>query len=387
MSLTAYITATPLDSGFFKDIYSSLREFKSRFKERFELDHYMGGVVDDTDPTCEGYHKQLTMNGGEYDASNIPTTIPSCPTGGIVFFSIGGELCCYDGDTAKQITDDGGIATGGVVDEVSGLSTSVTINDVCYGGGLYVAVGTSGKIITSPDGVTWTSRTSGTTNLLQGICYDGSKFVACGGSIVLTSSDGITWSPQTFSDSQLTDICYGDSLFIMTRTGLGVYTSPDGVTWTSRDIAGLSRNPRGVCYGDGVYILVTFAQIMSSSDGINWTERVNDSNNYVRCCYNESVFVATGEAGIIVTSPDGVTWTSRTSGTTTDLWGVCGTTSLFVITGDSGLILISADAITWESKSSGVTSHLRGCCYGDDLFIISGASAKILSFTKYITLP
>ena len=86
MALTAYITATPLDSGFFKDIYSSLREFKSRFKERFELDHYMGGVVDDTGPTCEGYHKQITMNGGEYNATNIPTTIPACPANGFITY-------------------------------------------------------------------------------------------------------------------------------------------------------------------------------------------------------------------------------------------------------------------------------------------------------------
>ena len=146
MALTAYITATPLDSGFFKDIYSSIREFKSRFKERFELDHYMGGVVDDTNRQCEGYHKKLTMNGGEYNATNIPTTIPACPTGGIVFFSIGGELCCYDGNTAKQITDGGVIAIDTPVNETSGVTASLT--GVCYGDGLYIAVGDSGTILT-----------------------------------------------------------------------------------------------------------------------------------------------------------------------------------------------------------------------------------------------
>jgi hypothetical protein len=35
---------------------------------------------------------------------------------------------------------------------------------VTYGNGLFVAVGDGGTILTSPDGVTWTAQTSGTSN-------------------------------------------------------------------------------------------------------------------------------------------------------------------------------------------------------------------------------
>ena len=35
----------------------------------------------------------------------------------------------------------------------------------------FVAVGTSGTLLTSSDGTTWTSRTSGTTETLHGIAY------------------------------------------------------------------------------------------------------------------------------------------------------------------------------------------------------------------------
>jgi hypothetical protein len=35
---------------------------------------------------------------------------------------------------------------------------------VAYGNGLFVAVGNDGTILTSPDGVSWTQRTSGTSN-------------------------------------------------------------------------------------------------------------------------------------------------------------------------------------------------------------------------------
>ena len=49
-----------------------------------------------------------------------------------------------------------------------------------YGNGLFVAVGGSGTILTSPDGVTWTARTSGTGNGLRGVAYGNNTFVAVG---------------------------------------------------------------------------------------------------------------------------------------------------------------------------------------------------------------
>jgi hypothetical protein len=43
-----------------------------------------------------------------------------------------------------------------------------------------VAVGSGGTILTSPDGVKWTRRTSGTNNLLYGVTYGNGLFVAVG---------------------------------------------------------------------------------------------------------------------------------------------------------------------------------------------------------------
>jgi hypothetical protein len=50
---------------------------------------------------------------------------------------------------------------------------------VTYGNGLFVAVGEDGAILTSPDGVSWTRRTSG-GNLLYGVTYGNGTFVAVG---------------------------------------------------------------------------------------------------------------------------------------------------------------------------------------------------------------
>ena len=56
-----------------------------------------------------------------------------------------------------------------------------------YGNGRFVAVGEDGTILTSPDGVSWTRRTSGTSNRLEGVAYGNGLFVAVGGGTILTS--------------------------------------------------------------------------------------------------------------------------------------------------------------------------------------------------------
>ena len=67
---------------------------------------------------------------------------------------------------------------------------------------LFNAVGYSGTILSSPDGITWTystwdSQNYGTSKNLSGITYGGSTYVAVGWSgRILTSPDGITWTEQ-----------------------------------------------------------------------------------------------------------------------------------------------------------------------------------------------
>uniref|UniRef100_UPI001FE1A936 choice-of-anchor U domain-containing protein n=1 Tax=Thermus islandicus TaxID=540988 RepID=UPI001FE1A936 len=69
-----------------------------------------------------------------------------------------------------------------------------SLYDVTYGNGLFVAVGSPGAILTSPDGQSWTARKSGTTNQLNGVTYGNGTFVAVGeGGTILTSTDGVTW--------------------------------------------------------------------------------------------------------------------------------------------------------------------------------------------------
>ena len=70
-----------------------------------------------------------------------------------------------------------------------------------------MAVGQSGTILTSTEGETWTSRTSGTSNYLNDIAFGNSTFVAVGASgTILTSTNGTSWTTRT---SGTTNALYG----------------------------------------------------------------------------------------------------------------------------------------------------------------------------------
>jgi hypothetical protein len=117
---------------------------------------------------------------------------------------------------------------------------------------LYVSVGESGTILTSPDGTTWTERTSGTSDYLIGVTYGNGLFVIVGYSgTILTSSDGTTWTERTSGTSQYTvnlyRVTYGNNTFVTVGYSGTILTSTDGTSWTSRT-SGTPNTLVGVTY-------------------------------------------------------------------------------------------------------------------------------------------
>ncbi len=65
-----------------------------------------------------------------------------------------------------------------------------TLAGVTYGNGTFVAVGFPGVILTSPDGVMWTSRDSGTFSSLSGVTYCGRRSKRTGNGGTESVADG-----------------------------------------------------------------------------------------------------------------------------------------------------------------------------------------------------
>ena len=149
---------------------------------------------------------------------------------------------------------------------------------VAYGGGRWVAVATSGtkRVMTSPDGINWTVRTAARLNQWRSVAYGqdgngGPLWVATAlgftGSAtesvdrVMTSPDGTTWTTSGSGADEIPwfSVVYGDGRWVAvanSASGNAAMTSTDGITWTMQASAAL--NWRSVGYGDGLWVAVAF---------------------------------------------------------------------------------------------------------------------------------
>lgn len=303
------------------------------------------------------------------------------------------------GDTWTNQTAANSASTGGNI-----------LASVCYGGSTYVAVGQNGTIVTSLDGVTWTSRTSGTACFLSKVCTNGSgTFVAVAGGnlttngVIVTSTNyGATWSSQPFTASYAS-VCYGNGMFMAFADG-DCYTSANGIDWTEKclvdyyPVYGLSYHNIG---GTDTYVGVGFPDdmsdpsgdfvlhIISSTDsGATWSKDIsfNGGENLNSVCYGGSDFVAVGDGGLVLSSSTGLTnsWTRQATVPNSNLQDVCYTGVNYIAVGYDGFynpIICSSTngGVSWVSKTPNTTNELRGVCYGNNMLVAVGVGGTIIT--------
>ena len=271
-----------------------------------------------------------------------------------------------------------------------------TLNAVAYGNNVFVAVGGNGTIITSPDGVTWTLRSSGTINDLYGITYNNNTFIAVGqAGAVVTSSDGIHWIVRTSGTvNDLKGITYGNNNFVAVGNSGTILASSNGQAWTTQT-SGTTYNLYCIAYGNGTFV-VGGENNLTSPDGLTWTEKSIpsfDGHYFLHSIiYYNNVFIASADnlagAGWIInpppgpfylTSSDGSTWTSATAdGIVLNLLnGRAYGNNVWVYVGGQGIIRVSPDGVTWTDSDSTIflrTSGLNKIIYVNSAFIIVGGS-------------
>jgi len=295
----------------------------------------------------------------------------------------------------------------------SPLPQGNSLYSLTYGNGTFAAVGDFGTILTSPDGVAWTSRDSGTISPFNGVTYGNGTFVSVG-STIMTSPDGVAW---TYRDSATTrpfnGVTYGNGTFVAVEPGFGnpngspILTSPDGVTWTKRH-SGVVDTLLNVTYGDGTFVAIGYSSdggtILTSPDGVTWTKRhypgiINELDYII---YGHGTFVAVGYGGphdstIFVTSHDGATWTTSYS---TDLqlasslnyvngtfeaevsgnYETVAPNGIDVTTQYGVFILTSPDGVTWTSRNVGTSGALPAdITYGNGIFVALGGGGTIVT--------
>jgi hypothetical protein len=267
---------------------------------------------------------------------------------------------------------------------------------------IFVAVsqtnpGGSSLVATSPDGITWTTRSPALANNdWNSVCWapELSLFVAVSfNGSVMTSSNGIIWTSQTTpANSQWKSVCWasGLSLFVAVSAGRAMYSS-NGISWTTRTIsADTWQSVSSATFSPESSLLVAVSfngKILTSPDAITWTTQTSPANNEWRsvCWAPElSLFVAVSSSGTgnrVMTSPDGINWTIRSSAANNSWISVIWAPelSLFVavaVNTSDNQLMTSFDGITWTLRSMPETKQWISVCWAPELSLLLAISAN-----------
>lgn len=193
------------------------------------------------------------------------------------------------------------------------LNSRSSVEDMTFGNNLFVIVSNpEGDIYTSPDGIAWTKRYSGTNLALSSVMWANDKFVAVGEyGTIITSSDGITWTPRVSGTTNwLSGVAWGNNRFVAVSHGYTneVPVSPDGINWSVNKLSG-KQSLNDITFGGDVFVSCDwyykyYTYMRKSSDGSSWTGiKVESVGKPKAVTYGGGSFVAVGENGVIITSP------------------------------------------------------------------------------------
>ncbi len=246
------------------------------------------------------------------------------------------------------------------------LTVNVAFRGQGTAGAGFVAVGQGGLILTSPDGATWTSRTSGTALRLRSVTASANRVVAVGetGTVLTSDDSGVTWTARTSGVTEtLRGVAASQSLFVAVggQTNALIRTSSDGVTWSATTVPALGKL-RGAAWGNGLFVVVgNGGAILTSADGTTWTQQsastTDELDGVLWTGSNFLVFTATGK---VLTSTDGASWTSAQANPPSWIESLTWSDTLAVSVGGSGKIKTSTDGASWTQATSGTTNTIHG---------------------------
>lgn len=206
-------------------------------------------------------------------------------------------------------------------------SPSFTPNRIVWHNGVYIIHMTvrsnnNQGLYTTTDFQTVTLRTSrfSDLNYLPSDAYSDGSIVMFSGTngTIVTSPDGISWTTRTLPGSSasqnVNSIAKGPQGWVASNR-LALYSSPDGFTWTARTMPpGFTSAPFGsfCSYENGYYMLTANTLIWRTADMTSWTEAgytiSTTSSGKVRWCSNRR-WVCPMVNGNVATSQNGTTWT------------------------------------------------------------------------------
>ena len=296
-----------------------------------------------------------------------------------VFVAVGKALIAVSTDGAENWTQYYSGGADDIWDVTYGEGPSIP------GGGKFVAVGLTGKIMTtgSTPGL-WTQMLATTSATLKGVVFGSGKFVAVGlGGAVLTSADGESWPVAATqglptSSNNLNSIAFGNDRFV-TITDTTIFASTDGITWQKVFTAFANKLYKVIYLNNQFIAFGNYGTVLSSPNGLTWTmnspaDATAPDIKGMAIGSDNTTYIAVGK-GVIMTSPDLISWDKWILQTKLNLSGLAYGNKKFISAGDSSLILTSPDADIWTTRTYQNTAYpFKGITFGNNKFVAVGGS-------------
>ena len=199
-------------------------------------------------------------------------------------------------------------------------SRTIYIDRFDFNDDVYLGIG-GYSLYKSHNLIDWEFFGSFFTNVAKDIkyCKKIKKFIVCGNNgAILTSSNGETWNSQTSGTSyNLKYICESEDLIVIVGDNGTILTSEDGETWNSQT-SGISENIESVYYINDLkkYFASARNKILTSEDGETWDSQtrtgfVSTASMYMTFNNSEGVFygcIPNDTSGVVAYSYDAVNW-------------------------------------------------------------------------------
>jgi hypothetical protein len=260
---------------------------------------------------------------------------------------------------------------------------------------LFVAVGDSGTVVSSPDGVAWTVGDAGVgIDNFCALASDGASFMACTAGAtpqILASNDAVNWTPRATALGEFTGVARAPQSGPWVAVGgSGSAYSNDGIVWSQSTQPGAS--PSQVVHTGGRAGFVGLGRstagqdtVWTSADGQAWLARTVNANWRVMA-------KAPGLAGRIVALPTGNRSAASTDGGTTWTFGTElpdegrfdeltwfeAQSKFFAVVHDAGgrFVHASDDGLKWTRLGASVLPLAGRFCGSPDLLVIVGSTAE-----------
>jgi len=284
-------------------------------------------------------------------------------------------------------------------------NTDIEYKDVNFADlGIFIAVGSTSGINSSPDGVTWYDSGVSGFGTFHAVTGLSTNVIAVGaaGTIAVSTDRGSSYTNSTiysrtlngfiynFTDVSVTgnfnDIVHGSNKAIAVGAGGTIAFSIDGPSgigtgfilsnkYSTQDLNGIGHH-------SGTFIAVgNNGEILRTTNGETWSGVTTTSvtTNLNDVYHADNTWVAVGAAGTIIKSIDnGSTWSVVSSGGTFALNSVSYQNNVWVAIGQSGNVMNSINATNWYKRSTGIVTDFNGLAYGNNKLVTVGLSSSIL---------